>query len=177
MKPLPTSFDRVKRLASLLERSPMSADVGLPLSKIPDAAAGEVLPVLRAVQELLQDLNGFLVYARADAGSWLLESSDDYDHNYDSCCISPIKLLAERGVKEFLSLCNSSDEDVVRDFLTDIVRVEWQFCQLRAEKPEHDRAYCAQLRQAYSSIINKMKQELSYLPWAARSRVGAAVAA
>lgn len=169
-----TSFDRVKSLTTVLGHSPIAP----PAPLFPQSTA-DVSSVLQSVQENTRSLGSFISRARAYAGRWFLEQDAYHRDAYDFNLISAISLLAEKGVPAFLSSFDLDDEEkeMVREFLTDIVRVEWQFAQLVAEKPENTKSYQEQLRTAYSQIVDRMKSELPHLPWVSRSRVGARLAA
>lgn len=169
-----TSFDRVKSLTTTLGRSPIASSTCLVPETKPDVSS-----VLQSVQENTRAFGTFISRARAFAGRWFLEQDVYHGDAYAFDVISAITLLAEKGVTPFLSsfYTEEDQEEIVREFLTDIVRVEWQFAQLVAEKPENTESYQEQLRTAYSQIVDRMKSELPHLPWVSRSRVGSRLAA
>ena len=168
-----TSFDRIKQVVAASGRSPIA---GNHAQSLPDP---ELEQVRRSVQESTCRLSDFIPRARAFAGRWFLEQDLYYGGEFTFDPISAIQLLAEAGADAFLSSFDFTEEqrETVPEFLTDIVRVEWQFAQLVADKPENTASYQDQLRHAYSHIVNHMKVELPNLPWVSRSRVGARIAA
>lgn len=142
------TFDQVKLLAQQQDKSPFF---------------GTAKDILDGANERLVT---FLSDERFYAPNWWVESWDD---NLQS----PITLLAEKGVNGFLQSMEMDADDEIRDtlglFLTDIVRVEWQFAQLLEEKPEHTESYVRGLRQSYRQIADRMKEELPQLSWASRT--------
>jgi hypothetical protein len=168
-----TSFDRIKQVVAASGRSPIAGSGGQ------DLLDPELEQVRRSVQESTHRLSDFIPRARAFAGRWFLEQDLYHGEKYEFGTISAIQLLAEGGADNFLDSFDLDEEqrEIVSEFLTDIVRIEWQFAQLVADKPENTASYQDQLRHAYSHIVNHMKAELPNLPWVSRSRVGARIAA
>lgn len=128
-------------------------------------------PFFGSIQQVLESANSelttFLSDERFYAPNWWIEAWDD---NLES----PITLLAEKGAKGFLAQVEvSGDTTELQDtlvlFLTDIVRVEWQFAQLVEEKPEHTESYVRMLRESYRQISDRMREELPQLCWTKRN--------
>ena len=155
----PVSFDHANAYSKTYGRSPLSP-----------------------LQNFLTGSSEFITRARKSAGQWFLDTQQDrYDSedSSESAMTSVIKLLAEGGCDEFLTYFDFREDQKksVPQFITDIVRVEWQFAQLVAMKPENEASYQSQLRRAYAQIVDEMKAEIPTLPWVSRSRVGASLAA
>ena len=143
------SFNQVKLLAIELDKSPFFGSI----QQVLDSANAE--------------LTTFLSDERFYAPNWWIET---WDENLES----PITLLAEKGVKRFVAIIEVSGdtselEDALALFLTDIVRVEWQFAQLVEEKPEHTESYVRMLRESYRQISDRMREEMPQLCWIARN--------
>ena len=143
------SFNQVKLLAIELDKSPFFGSI----QQVLDSANAE--------------LTTFLSDERFYAPNWWIET---WDENLES----PITLLAEKGVKRFVAIIDVSGdtselEDTLALFLTDIVRVEWQFAQLVEEKPEHTESYVRMLRDSYRQISDRMREEMPQLCWTARN--------
>lgn len=143
------SFDQVKLLAAELDKSPFFGSI----QQVLDSANAE--------------LTTFLSDERFYAPNWWVETWDD---NLES----PITLLAEKGAKGFLAAIEVSGdtselEETLALFLTDIVRVEWQFAQLVEEKPEHTESYVRMLRESYRQISDRMRDEMPQLSWSVRN--------
>jgi hypothetical protein len=128
-------------------------------------------PFFGSIQQVLDSANAelttFLSDERFYAPNWWIET---WDENLES----PITLLAEKGVKRFVAIIEVSGdtselEDALALFLTDIVRVEWQFAQLVEEKPEHTESYVRMLRESYRQISDRMREEMPQLCWIARN--------
>ena len=165
----PRSFDNVRLLAKSLDRSPLAL------------SDSDMCDLLHEVRQNSKLLSSTLPHLRAFAGRWVLDNG--YEH-YDSEFVhapyrSAVTVLAEQGFMGFLSMFDVREEDepLLQEYFTDVVRLEWQFAQLLMDKPEHLESYKEQLRQAYSSLVDRMKKDFPNLPWESRSRVGQALAA
>ena len=157
------SFDRIKLIASQLGLSPIGIDVSSDTF-----SSSEDIEATKALVALQRNVARAIKSLRASSGRWLLDC--DREDQWSS----PVDLLATGGVTRFMSDTETdpSDEEVrenLQYFLTDIVRVEWQFAQLVGEKPEHTESYTNQLRSAYSSIVDRMKDVLENLSWVSRT--------